>query len=786
MKPETKMNISVGRKVISIRSDKNAVRDSGQNSKQKHIGRIGVWVNALLLGIVMGSPVYSATMETKVGVTAASVTNAVGKPPISPARDLDTGLEVFFNEKITTNASGRAQLLFRDGTSLTVGSSSEMTIDEYVFDPDTDTGELVINISKGVFRLVGGKISKNTPVVFNTKTATVAVRGGIATLNVSSTGALQANFIYGDFMVVTTTNTGATSTTSQAGWTLDVNAGQRTAPTKTKTNPEALAQDLAALEKSVDNTPTPTDEPASNTGNAETGTTQTQENVSESKPDAVVEVAATTTKPEEADSPPTEPGADAEVATVGLQVDSEAIPAEPGDAGELLAGQVGDQVLVTKAQPDRDEPPVIADSKDTIPADPANLSSDPSTVAGLPAGQITVSKGVPAPDMGTKLDINVLVVDLGRDVSTHVPPLGSPLGGNPSATSGGSGMTLDNIALVVDAITKAPGVKTDEGKPVTNPIQPDEIIDATNPIPKPGKKPDKPKPDKPPVDPCDPAKEKCDGGEELPVDPPCPSMHACEEEEELPVDPPCPSMHACEEEEEPPVDPPCPSMHACEEEEEPPIEEWSLGKKPLRENSQSKRDRSMAMIYHEGSRLHISSTVTTNGAMLVLSSDYRHLCRVCSYLEWHRDVLWPTGRKPDMASIRYWLSGVSTTQAELAAAASKTAQYSGGLFGNVSTVGHITEKFGHFDAKVRFGVSHYQIQNFNAAFDGRNYLGNSAITPNNAVFSAIGSSGERQMNAQGYFFGNPVRGAPPPEIGGHFQITGGGYDAGGIFAGARH
>ena len=718
---------------MSMRSEKNAVRDSGQNSKQKHIAQIGVWVNTLLLGIVVGSPVYSATVETKVGVTAASVTNAVGKPPISPARDLETGLEVFFNEKITTNASGRAQLLFRDGTSLTVGSSSEMTIDEYVFDPDTDTGELVINISKGVFRLVGGKISKNTPVVFNTKTATVAVRGGIATLNVSSTGALRANFIYGDFMVVTTTNTGATSTTSQAGWTLDVNAGQRTAPTKTKTNPEALAQDLAALEKSVDNTPTPTDESTSNTGNAETGATQTQENVSESEPDAVVEAAATTTQKEEADSPPTEPGADAEVATVGSQVDSEAIPPEPGDAGEPLADQVGDQVLVTKAQPDRDEPPVMADPKDAIPADPKNLSSDPSTAAGLPAGQVTVSKGVPAPDMGTKLDINVLVVDLGRDVSAHVPPLGSPLGGNPSATSGGSGMTLDNIALVVDAITKAPGVKTNEGKPVTNPIPPDEIIDATNPIPKPDKKPGKP-----PVDPCDPLKEKCGGGEEPPVDP-CKSGHG-----------------GCEE------DPPVPS------------------------SSRSKRDRSMAMIYREGSRLRISSTVTTEGAMLVLSSDYRHLCRVCSYLEWRRDVLWPTGRKPDMASIRYWLSGVSTTQAELAAAASKTAQYSGGLFGNVSTVGHITEKLGHFDAKVRFGVSHYQIQHFNAAFDGRNYLGNSAITPNNAVFSAIGSSGERQMNAQGYFFGNPVRGAPPPEIGGHFQITGGGYDAGGIFAGARH
>ncbi|MDG2236535.1 MAG: FecR domain-containing protein [Arenicellales bacterium] len=684
-----------------MRSEKNAVRDSGQNAKQK---RIGVWVNALLLSIVVGSPVYSATVETEVGVTAVSVTNAVGKPPISPARDLETGLEVFFNEKITTNASGRAQLLFRDGTSLTVGSSSEMTIDEYVFDPDTDTGELVINISKGIFRLVGGKISKNTPVVFNTKTATVTLRGGIGGLTVSNEG-VEARNHFGH-MTMQNKLTGLTNETFKSGNALRLKPGALTAPTKQKIDPEKLAAMSSALERPVKKRSSAAEEPttAPQPTESETAASQAEEGQAETdQPEAAgTEPTAQPSQEEKVDSLPTEPGADTEVATVESQVDTEGIPPEPGEASEPLAGQVGDQALVTKAQPDRDEPPVMAD--------PKNLSSDP-----LPAGEVTVSKGVPAPDMGTKLDINVLVVDLNSDVS-------------PSTMGHEPGMTIDNIAVVVDAITKAPGVKTDEGKPVTNPMPTDEIIGATNPGQKPGK---------PPVEPCDPAKEKCDG------------------------------------EEEPPVEPCDPS---CEGEEDPPVPS----------SSGSKRDRSMAMIYREGSRLHISSTVTTKGAMLVLSSDYRHLCRVCSYLEWRRDVLWPTGRKPDMASIRYWLSGVSTTQAELAAAASKTAQYSGGLFGNVSTVGHITEKLGHFDAKVRFGVSHYQIQHFNAAFDGRNYLGNSAITPNNALFSAIGSSGKRQMSAQGYFFGNPARGTPPPEIGGHFQITGGGYDAGGIFAGARH
>ena len=694
-----------------------------------------------LIGLIMAvafcsaGAALAATDEIEVGVTAVSVTNAVGTPPISPARDLETGLEVFFNEKITTNASGRAQLLFRDGTSLTVGSSSEMTIDEYVFDPDTDTGELVINISKGIFRLVGGKISKNTPVVFNTKTATVAVRGGIAMLNVDSIGTVQADFIYGQQMTVTSmvaaTGESVTGKTSRAGTFIEVDSKGVSQPQKR--DPTTLTAMISDLERPVKKRSPAAEESTPQSTESEASVSPAQEDQAETdKAEAAgTEPTSQVSQEEEADLPPTEPGADTEVATVGSQADSEGIPPKPGDPDEPPAHQAGDENLATKAQPDRDEPPVMADPKGTIPADPKDLSSDLPTPAGLPAGEVTVSKGDPAPDMGTKLDINVLVVDLDRDVSAHVPPLGSPLGGNPSATSGGSGMTLDNIALVVDAITKAPGVKTDEGKPVTSPMPTDEIIGATNPIPNPGK----------PPAPCDPVKEKCGGGEEPPVEPCDPVKEKCGGGEE---------------------DPPVPS------------------------SSRSKRDRSMAMIYREGSRLRISSTVTTEGAMLVLSSDYRHLCRVCSYLEWHRDVLWPTGRKPDMASIRYWLSGVSTTQAELAAAASKTAQYSGGLFGNVSTVGHITEKLGHFDAKVRFGVSHYQIQHFSAEFDGRNYRGNSAITPNNALFSATGSSGERQMNTQGYFFGSPAPGAPPPEIGGHFQVTGGGYDAAGVFAGAQH
>ena len=172
--------------------------------------------------------VFGAAEETEVGVTAASNISAVGQPPVSPARDLETGLEVFFSENIKTDFDGRAQLLFLDGTTLTIGAGSEMVIDEYIYDPASGTGEMAVSLSKGVFRLVGGKISKKKAIKFSTPAATIAVRGGIATFAVQPTSsgasatdvsALQATLFYGNLSV---TSGGTTVSTFQPGRFIEV------------------------------------------------------------------------------------------------------------------------------------------------------------------------------------------------------------------------------------------------------------------------------------------------------------------------------------------------------------------------------------------------------------------------------------------------------------------------------------------------------------------------------------------------------------------------------------
>jgi hypothetical protein len=157
-------------------------------------------LGATVLGLLAG-PLAIGEAAAKVGVTSATDGDPLGKPPQEAERVLRIGVDVQANELITTSANDRAHLLFLDGSSLTVGPNAQLTIDKFVFDPNTKTGELAINASKGVLRLVGGKISKNGPIVINTPANTVGIRGGITILDVKA-DQTDSTFVFGKEMFV--------------------------------------------------------------------------------------------------------------------------------------------------------------------------------------------------------------------------------------------------------------------------------------------------------------------------------------------------------------------------------------------------------------------------------------------------------------------------------------------------------------------------------------------------------------------------------------------------------
>ncbi len=150
----------------------------------------------------------------RVGVTSASDGEPLGKPPNANERILRIGIDVQADELVTTGAKDRAHLVFLDGSSLTVGPNARIVIDRFVFDPATNQGDLVINASRGVLRLVGGRISKSKPIVIVTPASTIGIRGGITIVTVTQSQTV-ANFVFGSSMTVT--SGGQTQMATRAG-----------------------------------------------------------------------------------------------------------------------------------------------------------------------------------------------------------------------------------------------------------------------------------------------------------------------------------------------------------------------------------------------------------------------------------------------------------------------------------------------------------------------------------------------------------------------------------------
>ncbi|MGB3020491.1 MAG: FecR family protein, partial [Methyloceanibacter sp.] len=104
--------------------------------------------------------------EAKI-VTGDKVATAIAGTPVQMKDELRTGPE------------GRLQIIFRDNTVLTLGEKASIVIDRYVYDPDGNVGETILQATKGAFRFASGHIKELTDskIAVSTPVADIGVRG---------------------------------------------------------------------------------------------------------------------------------------------------------------------------------------------------------------------------------------------------------------------------------------------------------------------------------------------------------------------------------------------------------------------------------------------------------------------------------------------------------------------------------------------------------------------------------------------------------------------------------
>jgi hypothetical protein len=165
----------------------------------------------VLLLVGFGLPAMAQT----VGVASAISGQPRGTPPAQTERILRVGIDVFANERVHTGANDRAHLVFNDGSALSVGVNSDLTIDRFVYDPATRQGDLAFTATHGAFRFVGGAISKKSEVKVSTPAGNIGIRGGIVTISIGNDGSATVTFLYGDYASVT--NAAGTQRATRAG-----------------------------------------------------------------------------------------------------------------------------------------------------------------------------------------------------------------------------------------------------------------------------------------------------------------------------------------------------------------------------------------------------------------------------------------------------------------------------------------------------------------------------------------------------------------------------------------
>lgn len=111
-------------------------------------------------------------------------------------RQVQGGEQIFLADAITSGAESGMQILLMDETVFTIGPESELTIDEFVYDPATGDGSLAASMTKGVMKFVTGNISDGTPENMTIKlpVGTIGIRGTIGVAAILTPEQAQQQF----------------------------------------------------------------------------------------------------------------------------------------------------------------------------------------------------------------------------------------------------------------------------------------------------------------------------------------------------------------------------------------------------------------------------------------------------------------------------------------------------------------------------------------------------------------------------------------------------------------
>lgn len=132
-------------------------------------------LRVFLTFFILSFTVSHAVEKPIVGVISA----AVGEIYNQNNKKLKSGDKIYFGDSIIVKDKSNSQILLLDETVMSVGSNSEIKIDEFIYDPKTKDGKILSQIKSGSMKVLTGGVSEKNPANLEIKVpaGTIGTRG---------------------------------------------------------------------------------------------------------------------------------------------------------------------------------------------------------------------------------------------------------------------------------------------------------------------------------------------------------------------------------------------------------------------------------------------------------------------------------------------------------------------------------------------------------------------------------------------------------------------------------
>ena len=176
--------------IVPIARDTSGMRNPCQSSdvslEDKSEFRIGglfqLFFLMTLFWLCLLGPAHATVESTEqIGSVVAVRGDVLAKDTAGATRKLAIKDPIFIKDTLDTGKRGRIQVLFNDQTIVSLGRGTVMKISEYVWGRSKAKNKMKTEVKEGVFRVMGGLLTKTSPENFITETPSgnIGIRGSM-------------------------------------------------------------------------------------------------------------------------------------------------------------------------------------------------------------------------------------------------------------------------------------------------------------------------------------------------------------------------------------------------------------------------------------------------------------------------------------------------------------------------------------------------------------------------------------------------------------------------------